>query len=300
MDDVKDGLRYLFQTKNTHTMCISGSGHAAVETALCNLIEKDDVVLVGITGIWGQRVTDMAQRYGADVRTIQSVVWGDQLELNDIRMALREHRPKLFYLVQGESSTGVLQHHLNKIGEECRRYNCLLIVDCVASLGATPFFMDKWLIDVALAGAQKCLGAAPGISPISFSERAIKTILQRKTPVIVYYFDLKPLAQYWNCWKDNGSRNYHHTISSTLLYGLREALAHVCTQGLENVILSHQKAAKRLQKGLLDMGLQLFVNDPVVRLPTITTILIPAYIVNWKKVNEYAMKKYVHVVNRVF
>lgn len=291
MDDIKDGLRYLFQTRNEFTMCISGSAHAAMEAALCNLIEKDDVILVGITGIWGQRVKDMAQRYGAKVFTIHCTEWGDQLELNTVYFNLKQHRPKILYMVQGESSTGVLQHHLQDIGEYCRSLDCLFVVDCVASLGSTAFFMDKWCIDVAVAGSQKCLGAAPGISPISFSDRAIKVFEQRTTPVTVYYFDLLPLGKYWNCWKNNSGRIYHHTISTTLLYGLREALAQVCTQGLENFILRHQRCAERLQKGLQEMNLELFVKNAVCRLPTITTIVIPKDIGAWRKICEYAMKK---------
>lgn len=293
MDDIKDGIKYLFQTKNKFTLCISGSAHAAMETALCNLIEKDDIVLVGITGIWGQRVKDMAQRYGAKVCTIQCIQWGYQLEVDKIYSALEQYKPKIFYLVQGESSTGVLQNHLKEIGEYCRSFECLFVVDCVASLCSTAFFMDKWFIDVALTGSQKCLGAAPGISPISFSDRAIKVFQQRRTPVTVYYFDLQPLGQYWNCWTNKSDRIYHHTISTTLLYGLREALAQVCTQGLENIILRHQKSSERLQKSLQDLGFKLFVKNSFCRLPTITTILIPNEIGAWRAVCEYAMKKYV-------
>ncbi|GJQ82278.1 Spat, partial [Trypoxylus dichotomus] len=168
-------------------------------------------------------------------------------------------------------------------------YNCLLAVDTVASLGSVPVKMDEWGIDALYTGSQKCLSAPPGITPISFSKRAEQKIFSRKTPVAVYYLDMKCLGNYWNCYPE--PIVYHHTGSATLLYGIREALAIVCEEGIENSIRKHQVCAQRLYEGLDRLGLQPFIRDVNKRLPTITTIKVPDFI-NWKNASQYAMKRY--------
>ncbi|XP_059224063.1 alanine--glyoxylate aminotransferase [Stomoxys calcitrans] len=288
MDDIKEGIKYIFQTRNEATMCISGSGHAGMEAALCNLLEDGDVILFGSTGIWGHRAAEMAKRYGGDVRFVESR-FGRSLNLDEIEFAFEGHKPAVFFLAQGDSSTGVMQTQLKEIGEICRKYNCLFVVDTVASLGGTEFYMDRWQVDVTYTGSQKVLGAPPGITPISFSKRAMKHIVSRKSKVKVYYFDATLVGQYWNCF--GGSRIYHHTISSTLLYGLREALAQICAQGLQAVIKRHQQCSDRLQHGLSELGLEMFVPNVAVRLPTVNTVKIPVG-VDWRKVADYTMRKY--------
>ncbi|XP_075154374.1 alanine-glyoxylate aminotransferase isoform X2 [Haematobia irritans] len=288
MDAIKEGIKYVFQTRNEATMCISGSGHAGMEAALCNLIEDGDVVLLGTTGIWGHRAAEMAKRYGGDVRFVEAR-FGRSLNLDEIEFAFEGHKPSIFFLAQGDSSTGILQNHLKEIGDICRKNNCLFIVDTVASLGGTDFYMDRWQVDVTYTGSQKVLGAPPGITPISFSKRAIKHIVARKSKVKVYYFDATLVGQYWNCF--GGSRIYHHTISSTLLYGLREALAQICDQGLQSVINRHKQCSERLQKGLAELGLEMFVPNASVRLPTVNTVKVPMG-VDWRKVADYTMRKY--------
>lgn len=198
MDDIKDGLQYIFQTKNKATMCVSASGHGGMEASLCNLIEDGDVVLIGQTGIWGERAGEMARRYGGDVRVVIAEN-GSVLSVEDIRAALLLHRPSILFLTQGESSTGVMQP-IEEIGQIMEEFNCLLIVDTVASLGGTPFFMDKWHVDAVYTGSQKVLGAPPGITPLSFSERAMEKVKQRRTKVKVYYWDITLLGDYWNCF----------------------------------------------------------------------------------------------------
>lgn len=155
MDDVKLGLQYLFQTKNEVTLCVSASGHGGMEAALCNIIEPGDRVLLGATGMWAHRASDMAKRYGADCRFVSAEL-GFGLTLEQIEEALAKHRPVMLFLVQGDSSTGVLQP-LEGVGALCRKYNCLLVVDTVASLGGTPFYADKWMVDVVYTGSQKAL-----------------------------------------------------------------------------------------------------------------------------------------------
>lgn len=171
MDDIKEGVRYLFQTNNIATFCLSASGHGGMEATLCNLLEDSDVILIGHTGHWGDRAGDMATRYGADVRYVKSKV-GQSLSMDEIRQALLQHKPSVLFLTQGDSSTGVLQG-LEGVGALCHQHNCLLIVDTVASLGGAPMFMDRWEIDAMYTGSQKVLGAPPGITPVSFSHRAV-------------------------------------------------------------------------------------------------------------------------------
>ncbi|KRT81481.1 hypothetical protein AMK59_5752, partial [Oryctes borbonicus] len=162
--------------------------------------------------------------------------------------------------------------------------------DTVASLGSVPVKMDEWAIDALYTGSQKCLSAPPGITPISFSEKAEQKLFSRKTPVAVYYLDMKELGNYWNCYDEPIA--YHHTGCTTLFCAFREALAIICEEGIENSIRrQHQMCAQRLYNGLERLGLQPLVQDVHKRLPTITTLKVPNYI-NWKDAVLYASKKY--------
>ncbi|XP_055920417.1 alanine--glyoxylate aminotransferase [Eupeodes corollae] len=288
MDEIKEGIKYAFQTKNDATMCVSGSGHGAMEAALCNLLEEGDIALFGVTGFWGHRAADMAKRYGADVRFLESR-FGHALTMEEVEFAMEGHKPQVLFICQGDSSTGIVQSNIGEIGKLCEKYNCLLVVDTVASLGGTEFFMDEWKVDVAYTGSQKVLCAPPGISPISFSKKAMSRIISRSSKVKSYYWDATLIGQYWNCF--GGSRIYHHTIASTLLYGLRESLALFAGMGLKSVIRRHKECSFRLQKGIEDMGLELLVPVQDDRLATVTAVKIPKG-VDWRKVSEYAMKKY--------
>lgn len=171
MDDVKEGIRYIFQTRNKLTFCVSASGHGGMEAALCNIIEEGDVILMGVTGLWGHRAADMATRYGGDVRFLDAGE-GQIITAEDLREYMIVHKPVAFFCVQGDSSTGILQP-LHEFGIICREYNCLFIVDTVASLGGVELKMDEWGIDILYTGSQKVLGGPPGITPISFSPLAV-------------------------------------------------------------------------------------------------------------------------------
>ncbi|KAI4460397.1 aminotransferase class v [Holotrichia oblita] len=281
MDEIKEGIKYIFQTRNTLTLCVSAAGHAAIEAVMCNLLEPGDVVLIAVNGIWGDRASDMAERYGAIVRQIRTGP-GNNFTLNQIEEGLIKYNPVLFFIVQGESSTGCYQP-LEGLGI------CVIGVDTVASLGSVPVKMDEWSIDAIYTGSQKCLSAPPGITPMSFSKKAENKIFTRKTPVKVYYLDMKVLGDYWYCF--GKPRIYHHTVSATLVYGLREALAIFCEEGIDNSIRRHQMCANKLYEGLDRLGMQLFIRDASKRLPTVTTIEVPDFL-NWKDVVEYAMKTY--------
>uniref|UniRef100_A0A6M2DD09 Alanine--glyoxylate aminotransferase n=1 Tax=Xenopsylla cheopis TaxID=163159 RepID=A0A6M2DD09_XENCH len=286
MDDIKEGIRYVFQTRNALTLAVSASGHGGMEAVLCNLLEPGELVLIAVSGIWGLRAADMARRYGARVQLLESAL-GCSLTVEEIESALATHCPKLFFVTHGDSSTGVLQK-IEGLGDLCHKHNCMLAVDTVAALGGTPFFADRWGVDAVYTGSQKVLAAPPGITPISFSQRAQEKIFARKTPVTVYYWDMTLLGDYWYCF--GRPRIYHHTISSNLLYALREALLIACEEGLESMWHRHETAAKRLHKGLQNLGLELLVQDECSRLPNVTTIKVPPG-VDWMKVCAYTMKK---------
>ncbi|NWR22492.1 SPYA protein, partial [Emberiza fucata] len=170
MDEIKAGIQYAFQTHNRLSLALSGSGHCAMEAALCNLLERGDTLLVAINGIWGQRAAEIARRLGANVCELLKPP-GKYFTAQDIEQGLVQHKPLVLFITHGESSTGVLQP-LEGLGQLCHRHGCLLLVDAVASLGGAPIFMDQQEIDVLYSGSQKVLNAPPGSAPISFSERA--------------------------------------------------------------------------------------------------------------------------------
>ncbi|KAK2142089.1 hypothetical protein LSH36_997g01019 [Paralvinella palmiformis] len=287
MDEVKKGIQYAFQTKNEVTLAVSGTGHAAMETAACNLIEPKDVVLSVCTGIWGERFADMAERQGAKVVKItkeQGQVFSNQ----ELEQALRRIQPTVMFVTHGESSSATCQP-VNDLGILCHKYGCILIVDCVASLGAVPMYMDKWGIDVLYTGAQKVLSVSPGASPISFSERAWKKTQSRTKRVTSFYFDMTGLANYWGC--DGQPRKYHHTGPISSIYGLREGLATLAEEGLEQSWKRHAQCADMLYRGIEEMNLRFLVENKEFRLPTVTAVLVPAG-VQWKNVSNYVMEKY--------
>uniref|UniRef100_A0A8I3WXH4 Alanine--glyoxylate aminotransferase n=1 Tax=Callithrix jacchus TaxID=9483 RepID=A0A8I3WXH4_CALJA len=221
MDEIKEGIQYVFQTRNPLTLVISGSGHCALEAALINVLEPGDSFLVGVNGIWGQRAADIGERLGARVHPMTKDP-GGHYTLQEVEEGLAQHKPVLLFLTHGESSSGVLQP-LDGFGELCHRYKCLLLVDSVASLGGAPLYMDQQGIDILYSGSQKVLNAPPGTSLLSFSDTAKNKIYSRKTKPSSFYLDVKYLANLWGC--DGQPRMYHHTTPVVSLYSLREGLA---------------------------------------------------------------------------
>ncbi|XP_037326185.2 alanine--glyoxylate and serine--pyruvate aminotransferase a [Pungitius pungitius] len=286
MSDIKSGIQYMFQTRNNMTFAVSGTGHTAMECAISNTVEPGESVLTAVNGIWGERAADMAERIGGRVNTMVAApaVFFTNAE---IEQALSKHRPVLFFLTHGESSTGVL-HPLDGIGQLCHKYNCLFLVDSVASIGGAPLCMDQQGIDILYTGSQKVLNAPPGTAPISFSERACQKIFSRRTKPVSFCLDLSWLANYWGC-DGKTSRVYHHTGPVTAFYSLRESLAVLAEEGLENSWERHQKVAEYFHTGLESMGLKLFVKEKNARLPTVTTIVAP-HGYDWKDITSYLMK----------
>jgi alanine-glyoxylate transaminase/serine-glyoxylate transaminase/serine-pyruvate transaminase len=286
MDEVQQGLRYLFQTSSPYTLCVSGTGHAGMEAAIANLVEPGETVIVGNKGIWGTRVCDMAERFGANVVDLKKEA-GKTFSYDELKAAIEEHKPALLFLCQGESSTGV-QQSLSGLGELCEKNGTLLLVDTVCSLGGVPLFADEWKIDAIYSGSQKCLSAPPGAAPLFLSPRALEKIKSRKTKVRSYYLDLNLVGDYWGWF---GSRSYHHTGMVSMWYAMREALALVAKEGLNEMWQRHQAVHEQLWEGLRKMGLEPFVEDPKDRLCTVNTIKVPNG-VDWAAVCKNAMDKY--------
>ncbi|ELU05539.1 hypothetical protein CAPTEDRAFT_164164 [Capitella teleta] len=287
MDDCKSGIQYAFQTENPVTLAISGTGHAAMEAACCNLVEAGDVVLVLCAGIWGHRFADMVDRHDGVVKKLNKPA-GETFSLSDIEQGLRAHNPKLLFVTHGESSSTTLQS-LEGIGKLCHKFGCLVVVDSVAALGGVPLLQDAWELDVVYTGGQKVLSCPPGASPISFGPAAMKKVKSRKTKIRSFYLDINELANYWGC--DGQPRRYHHTGPISNIYTLREALSILAEETLAKCWERHAKCAALLHDGLRQLGLELFVKNPECRLPTVTGIVVPPG-VDWKKVADNAMAKY--------
>jgi alanine-glyoxylate transaminase / serine-glyoxylate transaminase / serine-pyruvate transaminase len=267
MGQVQDMLRQVFQTKNSLTVPISGTGSAGMEAAISNLVEPDDSVLVCVNGYFGARMVDMAQRYRAEVRQIERP-WGEVFTLEEIETQLKYKPAKLVAIVHAETSTGALQP-IEGLADVVHRYGGLLLVDCVTSLGGVPVTIDAWDVDAAYSGTQKALSCPPGLAPLTFGERAIQKLHNRKTKVANWYLDLSMYEKYWGA-----ERTYHHTAPISMNFALREALRIILEEGLEARFARHRANAEYLWRRLEEIGLKLFI-DAVYRLPTLTTVVVP-------------------------
>lgn len=267
MDEIQSLLRYVWQTENPTTIAISGTGSAAMEATIANSVQPGDVVLVGVTGYFGNRLVDMAGRYGADVKTI-SKPWGQVFSLEELKTALETHRPAILALVHAETSTGARQP-MEGVSALCQEFGTLLLIDTVTSLGGVPIHLDEWGVDLAYSCSQKGLGCSPGASPFTMSPRAWDRLQQRSGKVPNWYLDSTLLMKYWG-----QERVYHHTAPVNLYYGLREALRILADEGIENSWARHQKNAEYLWEQLEAIGLKMHV-DRANRLPTLTTVCVP-------------------------
>lgn len=269
MEALKSLLREAFCSKNPITFAISGTGSAAQEASLVNLIEQDDEVVIGVNGLFGSRLAEMADRFGARAHKVE-VEWGRIIEVEQIEAALKRCRkPKLVAVVHAETSTGVHQPYVPEMAELAHRYGALMVLDVVTSLGCVPVEVDQWQIDAAYSCSQKGLGAPPGLGPLTVSERALATIRSRKTKCRSWYLDIGLLERYWG-----QERLYHHTAPINLNYALYEALRLVLEEGLAARWERHRKSAAALQAGLGALGLKLAAPEGF-RLPQLTSIRVP-------------------------
>lgn len=267
MDDVQNLLRYVFETENRVTIPISATGSAGMEAALVNVIERGDDVVVCINGVFGQRMRDIVERAGGNAIVVEAE-WGRTIDPDKIETALKSCRPRALALVHAETSTGVLQD-LSGLSELAYRHNALLIVDAVTSLGGHPVSVDRNGIDICYSGTQKCLGAPPGLAPITFNERAIELIRARRSKVQSWYLDITLVEHYWG-----DDRTYHHTAPISMNYALREALRLIHEEGLEARWMRHELNHRALVSGVEAMGLRMAVPEGQ-RLWSLNAISVP-------------------------
>ena len=267
LDETQAMLRELFGTDNALTLPMSATGSAGMETCFVNLLERGDRALICRNGVFGGRMAEVARRCGAEVTMIEAP-WGAAIDPDQVATAAKGQSFKVLAVVHAETSTGVLQDlsPFRAIADSC---GALLLVDAVTSLGGVPVEVDRVGIDAVYSGTQKCLSCPPGLSPVSFSERAQRVIAARKTPVQSWYFDLNLIGRYFG-----GERVYHHTAPVNMIFALHEALRMALEEGLEARYARHRDQAAALRQGLESLGLELPV-DESVRLPPLTLVRIP-------------------------
>ena len=271
MDEVQTLLRYAFETNNRLTMPISGTGSAGMEATVANLLEPDEEIIICINGYFGERMHEMALRVGAKPIRVECA-WGGPVDLEKTRAAWRNSRASVLFAVHAETSTGVLQP-LEPLREIADERDGFLLIDAVTSLGAHSVGIDRNRIDACYSGTQKALSCPPGLSPVTFSPRAVDRIHARKTKPVSWYLDLGLITSYWS--NDSSTpRAYHHTAPITMNYALHEALRIVAEEGLEKRGQRHERNHRALVAGLEAMGLSMIVPEGY-RLWTLNTVRIP-------------------------
>ncbi|MEN8158700.1 MAG: aminotransferase class V-fold PLP-dependent enzyme [Myxococcota bacterium] len=267
LDETQERLRRLFGTENPFTLPLSATGSGGMEACFANLIEPDDAAVIGVAGVFGGRMCEVASRLGARVERVETEP-GTALSADAMAAAIERVRPRLVAFVHAETSTGVLQP-VESIAEAARRADALLVLDCVTSLGGVPITLDAWGVDAAYSGTQKCLACPPGLSPVSFSPRAVERVRARRTPVPSWYFDVTLLSAYYG-----GERVYHHTAPVSMIFGLAEALRMVEEEGMAAREARHRAASAALIERLGALGFTPLV-APALRLPPLTTLRLP-------------------------
>ena len=268
LDHVRDMLRLVLGTTHTWTLPLPATGTAGMEAAFCNVVEPGDRVVIVVNGFFGGRMVEIASRCGADVQRLD-VPWGKPVLPETVAQALAaQGQVKAVGVVHAETSTGVLSP-IHEIAQVVHDYDALLIVDAVTSLGGVELSMDAWDLDICYGASQKCLGAPPGLAPISVGPRAVEAVTQRTRPVQSLYLDIATVAEYWSA-----SRRYHHTAPILMLYALREALRLLMEEGVPQRWHRHAHTAAGLRAGLEALELELFA-DPAYRLDPLTTIVVP-------------------------
>lgn len=262
LDETNERLREVFRTDNPLTFPISATGSAGMEAAFVNVVEPGDVVVVGVNGVFGERMCDVAARCGAEILRVEAD-WGKAI---DPQALLDAHpNPKVIAAVHAETSTGV-RNDVACLGSA--KGDALVVVDCVTSLAGIPVEIDGWGVDLAYSGTQKCLGAPPGLAPFTASARATDRLVDRPQS---WYLDLNMIAKYVS---GDGARAYHHTAPISMIFGLHAALGAVLEEGLDAAWARHRECGEALQGGLQALGFELFAPDGH-RLPELTTAWVP-------------------------
>lgn len=270
MDEMKGLLQYAFQTTNQLSMPVSAPGSAGMETCFVNLVEPGDKVIVCQNGVFGGRMKENVERCGATAIMVEDA-WGEAVDANKLEDALKANPDaKVVAFVHAETSTGALSDAQSLVAL-AHKHDCLTIVDAVTSLGGSPVMVDEWEIDSIYSGTQKCLSCTPGLSPISFSERALEKVKARKSPVQSWFMDLNLVMGYWG---SGAKRAYHHTAPINALYGLHESLVILKEEGIENSWKRHTDNHMALRAGIEAMGLKFIVKEGD-RLPQLNAVTIP-------------------------
>ncbi|EKE68730.1 pyridoxal-phosphate-dependent aminotransferase family protein [Gallaecimonas xiamenensis] len=270
MDELKALLQYAFQTSNPMTLAISAPGSAGMEACFVNLVEPGEKVIVCRNGVFGGRMLENVKRLGAEAVVVDSP-WGRAVEVDKVAQAIKAHPDaKFLAFVHAETSTGALSD-AKALCALAQAAGMLTIVDAVTSLGGVPVKVDEWGIDAIYSGSQKCLSCVPGLSPVSFSQKAVDKIKSRQTPVQSWFLDQSLVMGYW---EGSGKRSYHHTAPVNALYALHEALVQLHNEGLEQSWLRHSQMHELLAGGLAKLGLELIVPEGE-RLPQLNTVRIP-------------------------
>ncbi len=270
MDEVKKLLQYAYQTDNELTIPVSAPGSAGMETCFVNLVEPGDKVIVCQNGVFGGRQKENVERAGGTAVMVMDN-WGEAVDLAKLEQALEQNPDaKIVSFVHAETSTGA-QSDANGIWELAHKHDCLVIADCVTSLAGTPVLVDEWGLDAVYSGTQKCLSCVPGLSPVTFSERAVEKIKNRQSKVQSWFLDLNLVMGYWG---EGAKRSYHHTAPVNALYALHESLVMLRDEGLENAWNRHAHNHNALKAGLEAMGISFLVEESA-RLPQLNSVMIP-------------------------
>lgn len=270
MDEIKTLLQFAFQTRNEVTMPVSAPGSAGMEACFANLVEPGEKVVVCRNGVFGARMIENVQRVGGELAVVENE-WGEAVDPDALRDTLKAHPDaRVVSMVHAETSTGA-RSDVETLCAIAREFDCLTIVDTVTSLGGIEVDVDGWQADAVYSGTQKCLSAPPGLSPVTFSSRAMDKVAARAAPVQSWFLDLSLVTQYWG---EGGTRVYHHTAPVNALYGLHEALLMLREEGLEAAWSRHAKAHELLRDGLARLDIEMAVAEPY-RLPMLNAVKIP-------------------------
>ncbi|WP_144211457.1 pyridoxal-phosphate-dependent aminotransferase family protein [Shewanella donghaensis] len=273
MDELKALIQYAFQTENEMTLAVSAPGSAGMETCFVNLVEPGEKVIVCRNGVFGERMRQNVERVGATAIVVDNE-WGEPVSVSAVEAALQANPDaKFLAFVHAETSTGAVSD-AKSLCALAQQHDCLSIVDAVTSLGGVELRVDDWGIDAIYSGSQKCLSCVPGISPVSFSAKAVEKLKQRKTPVQSWFLDQTLVMGYWGSKDSGGKRSYHHTAPVNALYALHESLRILANEGLENAWQRHADMHQLLRAGLEKLGLT-FVVDEACRLPQLNAVFIP-------------------------
>jgi alanine-glyoxylate transaminase / serine-glyoxylate transaminase / serine-pyruvate transaminase len=287
VEETKTNLRKVFQTSNSVTFPVSGTGSSGMELLLINFLEAGDKFVVGVNGVFGGRAANLARRLGAEVVEVTQE-WGRAIDNQEFIEVVKREQPKVAMLVNGETSTGVYQP-MDGIGEAVHNAGGIFMIDCVTSLAGMPVEIDVWGVDIAFSGTQKCLSVPPGLSPVTISDRAVEIFKGRKKPVPSFYFDLEELLKYID---GTGGRSYHHTPPVNMIYGLHTSLIEILEEGLEARWQRHADAANYLIQEVAPFGFSPFVPENE-RLNPLTTLSLP------KGLDEAAMRKHIRKEHKI-